>query len=97
MSGVAALFKRCPACKKRFHVTSVSRRVKSDFKERRVQKVRAEGTDIMVGSRYQNPNPQVLYVDVPVTVDVEELEFSYRCGYCGHEWAESRKRETEVD
>jgi hypothetical protein len=29
-----------------------------------------------------------IYEGKPIVVDVEEFEYSYKCGHCGHEWAE---------
>lgn len=96
MSELRALFRYCPGCGKRFHIKLVSKKLTSDNKERRVRKVRAEGADVMVGNRFQNPNPQVLYVDVPVVVEVEDFEYSYKCGHCGHVWSEDHSKEFEV-
>jgi len=41
-------------------------------------------------------NPTVLEVDVPVMVEAEDFEYSYKCGQCGHFWTEVQHRETEV-
>lgn len=96
MSDVKTFFRHCPACGKRFQIRLVDKRLVNDRQETRVEKVRAQGTDIQIGNRYQNPNPQVLYVDVPTTVEVKDFEYSYKCGHCGHAWAEMHKQEAEM-
>ena len=95
-SGPGTFFRHCPNCGKRFHIKLVSKKLVSDRKERRVRKELAEGTDIMVGNRFQNPNPQVLYVDVPVEMEVENFDYSYRCAHCGHAWTEAHAKEFDI-
>ena len=94
MNEVRNFFRRCPSCGRRFSIKLTDRKLVREDMETRVQKVRAEGTDIQVGNMYQNPNPQVLYVDVPVTVDVADFQYSYKCGHCGKVWDETHRRET---
>jgi len=96
VSGVKTFFRYCPACGQRFHIRLINKKLVRDTKETRVQRVTASNTRVMVGSRSQPILPAVLEVDVPVTVDVEDFEYSYRCGQCGHSWTETRTRKEEI-
>jgi hypothetical protein len=29
----------------------------------------------------------------PIILDVEEFQFTYKCGHCGHEWSEEKTKE----
>lgn len=95
MSEVRTFFRYCPSCGKRFHIKLVDKRLVKDSKETRVEKVRAS-SGYMVGNRGQYTMPQVLVVDVPTTIEVEDFEYSYKCGHCGHVWTEMHTEEFEV-
>jgi uncharacterized Zn finger protein len=95
LSEVRTFFRFCPACGRRFHIRLVNKRLVRDTKETRVLKERAT-SGINVGYRYQTPVPQVLDVDVPVTIEVADFEYAYKCGHCGHVWTEMHKQEAEV-
>jgi predicted RNA-binding Zn-ribbon protein involved in translation (DUF1610 family) len=96
MSGAKTFFRYCPACGKRFHIRLASKKLLRDERETRVHKEVVSSARVFVGSRYQPISPAVLEVDVPVTVEVEDFEFSYECNHCGHTWTERNSREREV-
>lgn len=95
MSEVRTLFRFCPSCGKRFHIKIESKKLLDDRMETRVQKVRAS-SDIQIGNRFQPTFPTILDVDVPVTVDIEDFEYSYKCKHCGHVWTEMHTQEGRV-
>ena len=97
MSEVRTFFRYCPACGKRFHIRLVNKKLVRDTRETRVQRMTPSNARVMVGSRSQPILLTVLEVDVPVTVDVEDFEYSYLCGQCGHTWTETRTREEEEE
>jgi len=96
MSEVKTFFRFCPSCGKRFHIKLVSKKLVDDKRETTVRKEVTTAGRVFVGSRFQPINPTILVVDVPVTVEVEDFEYSYKCGYCGHVWTEKRRREAEI-
>ena len=53
----------------------------------------------VMGSRYgypsYSPAPMVVQVGEPITIDVEEFQYAYRCKHCGHEWSEKRVEESK--
>ena len=95
MSEVRTFFRYCPACGKRFHIRLVNRKLVEETKETKVQKERATSS-FNVGYKFQSPVPQVLEVDAPVVIEVEDFEYSYKCGHCGHVWTEIHRKEEEV-
>jgi hypothetical protein len=51
---------------------------------------------VTIGSRLSAAAPIVLEVDLPTAVDVEDFEYSYKCGHCGHVWTEMHTEEFAV-
>lgn len=92
MSEVETFFRYCPDCGKRFHIRLVGRTLVRDDRKGAVRKKQAS-YDGFYGSPVQWANPTVLDVDVPVTVEAEDFEYSYKCGHCGHAWTEMHHRE----
>jgi uncharacterized Zn finger protein len=39
--------------------------------------------------------PVVVEEDVPVTVDIKEFQYTYKCKHCGHVWSETHEKENE--
>ena len=95
MSEVKTFFRYCPACGRRFHIKLVSKVLVSDD---RGDKVRPELLDETAGYNVtgQVIGPTILKADLPVTVQAEDFEYSYRCSHCGHVWKEMQHREAEV-
>ncbi len=40
--------------------------------------------------------PIVVTENIPVTVDIEDFQFSYKCGHCGHVWSEMHVEENRT-
>ena len=93
MSEVKTFFRFCPSCGKRFHVKLVSKKLVDDRRETRVHKEVTSSARVLLGGRFQPISPVILEVDVPVTVEVEDFEYSYKCKHCGHVWTEMRRQE----
>lgn len=47
---------------------------------------------IPIGRRY---SPPTTHEEGTLTTDIKELEDSYKCGRCGHQWSEKREEESE--
>jgi hypothetical protein len=94
MSEVSSFFRICPACGKRFHIKLVDRKAISSYKDK-------EGTTqafpltspVWRGQGAYATMPFIVEENVPVTIDIEEFNYSYRCKHCGHEWSEKRVEE----
>ena len=74
-------FRHCPQCGRRFHIKLVDKKLVHLDKEEVQTPLR------LTGSR--GPSP-IAFVEegVPVTLDIEEFQYAYRCKHCGHEWYE---------
>jgi len=85
MSEVKTFFRICPACGRRFHIKVVSKKLADDKSET------VEMTQPAVISTFPQMRggaPLIVEENVPVTIDVEEFQYSYHCKHCGHEWSE---------
>ena len=94
MSEVREFFRHCPNCGRRFHIRLVSKELVGDRKE--TEELRQMlSPSVLPGSRY-GPQTSAIIVEseIPVTVDIKEFNYAYKCKHCGHEWSETR---TEVD
>lgn len=89
MSEVRNFFRICPACGKRFHITLVDRKLVSSRKDTEEIKQAIPLTgQIWRGYSSYSAMPIVVEENVPMTIDVEEFNYAYRCKHCGHEWSE---------
>lgn len=94
MSEVETFFRYCPSCGRRFHIKLVSKKLVNSRRETFTQKRILKGS--MPRSQYgpQMGNvmasPTIVEEDVPVTIDVEDFQYAYKCKHCGHEWTENR-------
>ncbi len=69
-------FRHCPQCGRMFHITLVDKKLGHLYKET------VETGPVIVRPRL------VVEEGIPVTVDVEEFQYAYKCKHCGHEWYE---------
>ncbi|MDG6901195.1 MAG: hypothetical protein JRM80_04460 [Nitrososphaerota archaeon] len=98
MSEVRALLRFCPACGKRFHIKVVGRKLIEDRMEQTETKrdLGFIGSPMGYGS-YGAAQPVVVEEDVPLTVDVEEFQYTYKCKHCGHVWSEMHDQERRTE
>lgn len=100
MSEVDAFFRFCPGCGKRFHIKLVSKKLVDSKRETFEQKraVVMGRMPLQLGPRAGGflGNSTILEEGVPVTVDVEDFQYSYKCKHCGHEWTENRVERQKV-
>lgn len=94
MSEIETFFRFCPSCGKRFHIKLVGKKL-TDFQRETFEQKRV----IRIGGMQMPPrggyiNPTFVEENVPVTVNVEDFQYSYKCKHCGHEWTENHT-ETE--
>jgi DNA-directed RNA polymerase subunit RPC12/RpoP len=88
MSEVEEFVRHCPVCGRRFHIKLVSKNLVDE---------RQEVVPLRQGIMNLSPRavPVVLQQDIPITIDVEDFRYSYKCKHCGHEWSETRVKQTK--
>lgn len=94
MSEIKDFFRICPACGRRFHIKLVSKTLVDDRKD--VREVPQSIAMRPSGFSRAPMFPVVVTENVPVTVDVESFQFSYKCGHCGHVWSEMHIEESRT-
>ena len=94
MSEVREFFRICPSCGKRFHIRLVNRKVVGLRKETEevMQAFPAPGGGMRSAVGFPL-EPLIVEENVPVTIDIEEFNYSYHCKHCGHEWSETHTEE----
>ena len=95
MSEARDLFRICPACGRRFHIKLVSKKLIDDRKH--VEEIKEASLSHLPQSfGMTGLSPVVLEDTVPITIDVEDFQYSYKCKHCGHEWVEMRTKENKA-
>ncbi len=94
MSEVETFFRFCPSCGKRFHIKLVSKKLvdlkRDTFEQQQTMTPLTRGAIGYRGSVAPVMAPLLVMEKVPITVDVEDFQYSYKCKHCGHEWTENR-------
>ena len=101
MSEIRTLFRFCPSCGKRFHIKLVGKKLVDDERETEnetetIATPGAIGGGFTAGAMGGYGMPLVVEENVPVMIDIEKFEYSYKCKHCGHVWSET-KTTTERD
>jgi hypothetical protein len=96
MAGVEEFFRFCPGCGKRFHIKLVSKKLIDDRREvTEVKRGMMSPMPIAYGGS-MSMMPLVVEENVPITVETEEFQFTYKCKHCGHQWTENRTIEQKT-
>jgi len=82
---VRTFFRHCPGCGRRFEIRLVSKE-EVDVSAHDEDLLRVEGVP------EPSPRPLLLEETSPVTVEMEEFQYIYRCKHCGHEWTEIHEK-----
>ncbi|OLD12148.1 MAG: hypothetical protein AUI93_03010 [Crenarchaeota archaeon 13_1_40CM_3_52_10] len=98
-------FRHCPGCNRRFHIKLESKeRLSLERETIRRPKVakttgyagvsvsakRYGGVGAGAGQGPYLPARITLYEGEPIIIDVEEVQYDFKCKHCGHEWSEKR-------
>ena len=83
-------FRHCPECGRRFHIKLENKKL---VNLERISKPQTEAQLVPSGSGYGARMGVTVYEDKPIVVDVEEFQYAYKCGHCGHEWSEKHVEE----
>jgi len=85
-------FRHCPECGRRFQIRLVDKKLvrqeRGSIPTREI--VSGEyryGMSFRGGGTVSGP-PTVVLEGRPIVVDIEEIQYIYKCGHCGHEWSE---------
>lgn len=84
-------FRHCPGCGRRFHIKLETKKLVTSHEEsiRRFDPV-AEAV------RPHAVAPVTMIEGKPLLLDIEEFQYVYKCGHCGHEWSEKHLEEHKV-
>jgi DNA-directed RNA polymerase subunit RPC12/RpoP len=94
VSEIRDFFRHCPACGRRFHIKLVSKQLVDEERINETMTTREEEmrSGVMHGAEMITP----LTEGTPITVDVEDFEYKYKCTHCGHVWTEIHEEESSV-
>jgi DNA-directed RNA polymerase subunit RPC12/RpoP len=84
---VKTFFRHCPNCGRRFTIKLMSKKL---------ERVDRQQEELQQGVAEQVPVqsvPIILEQNVPISVDIEEFRYVYKCKHCGHQWSEERVEE----
>lgn len=89
---IRTFFRHCPNCGRRFEIRIVGKKLVDDSLVTSTEPIAdAMAADSIVGGSAATPGYLLLDSGVPITVDVEEFQYSYKCHHCGHQWTEVRE------
>lgn len=92
MSEFRTIFRHCPQCGRRFEIRLVGRELAGERQETEdVPHATMQGVAGMGGL-----GAVVVRDDVPISIDVRDFRYTYRCKHCGHTWAEFRTSEKKT-
>jgi hypothetical protein len=95
MSEVSEFFRHCPSCGRRFHIKLVSKTLVDDRKE--VTEVKqAMISPTSMGYRSMPSVPLIVEENIPITIEIEDFQLTYKCKHCGHVWSETRVEQSKA-
>ena len=93
MSQVQEIFRHCPECGRRFHIKLVSKELVGERKDvEEMKQARMSGA----GSSGQSIGYVVAEENIPITIDIRDFKYNYKCKHCGHMWTEIREKESKT-
>ena len=95
MSEVKDFFRICPACGRRFHIKLMTKKLVDERKD--VSEVKRALISPMPGGWTRGSMtliPTVMEENIPITVEIEDFQFTYKCKHCGHVWSEMHVEES---
>jgi len=102
LSEVSTLFRHCPSCGKRFEIRLVSKKLVGERKTTQEVKQAAVvpgglgmGGITGFGGAYGMGSYTYVEENVPLSIDVEDFNYTYKCKHCGHIWTELREKESK--
>jgi transcription elongation factor Elf1 len=91
LSELRNFFRSCPNCGRRFEIRLLSKKLIGD----KIVTTNFERPRGFVAMRSLT-SPIMLEENVPITIDEQEFQYSYKCKHCDHEWFEVVKKEENL-
>jgi predicted RNA-binding Zn-ribbon protein involved in translation (DUF1610 family) len=102
LSEVSTFFRHCPNCGKRFEIRLVSKKLVDDRKTEQEIKQAAlvpggqiGGASLGTGRAFGMGGVTYVEENIPLTIDVEDFDYTYKCKHCGHVWTELHEKESK--
>lgn len=95
MDELSTFFRHCPSCGRRFEIRLVGRKLVDDRKT--TEEIKEEAVapaGLGTGGGYGGGSYVYVEEKVPVTIDVKDFDYTYKCRHCGHVWTELREKES---
>src|SRR5690242_17144948 len=86
-------FRHCPGCGRRFHIKLESKKLVSVDREP-IPRIAHGVADL---KSYRPGMPLTVQEGRPIILDIEDFQYTYKCGHCGHEWTERRTKEEKEE
>lgn len=96
MSEVSTFFRHCPSCGRRFEIRLVSKKLADDKTTTTAVKEASGGSILGLGAATPLGGYVFVEQDVPLTIDVEDFNYTYKCKHCGHVWTELHEKESKA-
>ena len=77
-------FRQCPGCGRRFHIKLVGKKL-----------VNQKTEPVVTLQRVSSGYPPT-FEDKTMIIDIDDFQYDYKCGHCGHEWSEKHTEKKEV-
>lgn len=87
MGEISTFFRHCPSCRKKFEISLVSEKLLDT--KRRTEGPTHPVTPMFFGAGI---SPLEVEQNVPITVEVKDFQYTYRCKHCGHVWTELHEK-----
>jgi len=101
LSEVSIFFRHCPSCGRRFEIRLAGKKLVDDkkttqeVKETAVMPGGLGGTGGMYGGGYGMGSYTYVEEDVPLTIEIKDFNYTYKCKHCGHVWTELHEEESK--
>ena len=79
MPEITTFFRHCPSCGRRFEIRLVGKKL---VDEKQVRQTQFYHSNV--------PYYNELTETMPLTIDIKEFQYAYKCRHCGHQWVEIR-------
>jgi uncharacterized Zn finger protein len=94
---IRTFFRHCPSCGRRFEIRVVGKKLvdSKSIEEKGGRRL----VPVSGGSVFGAPAPIVTIVQegMPIIVEVEDFQYTYKCKHCGHVWSEVHETVHEAD
>ncbi|HXW95859.1 MAG TPA: hypothetical protein VEJ19_09160 [Nitrososphaerales archaeon] len=90
MSEFTSFFRHCPSCGRRFEIRLVGKKLVDEKHVTEEAPLSVPPLPSYPSLSQYSPAYNELVESVPLTVDIKEFQYAYKCRHCGHQWSEIR-------